>query len=115
MTFQDLATHCEQTKYCEAEYDEAGNKLFGVRDTSVYEAHLKHFTELFGRIRLETYRVGNLRGYRNHPLRSKTKGGGNVNVGTVNREMNTLRAMLNGLKSTTGSQLIHSLKQDPES
>jgi integrase len=39
-----------------------------------------------------------LRAYRNHRLRSKTKGGGNVNVGTVNREMNTLRAMLNEAK-----------------
>jgi hypothetical protein len=31
-------------------------------------------------------------------LRSKTKGGGNVNIGTVNREMNTLRAILNEAK-----------------
>ena len=43
LTFQQLADHCQQTKYCEAEYDESGNKLFGVRDTSVYEAHVKHF------------------------------------------------------------------------
>jgi len=95
MTFEQLAKHCQETKYCEAEYDDAGNKLFGVRDTSVYEAHLKHFKEFFGRIRLRDIKVGNLRAYRNHRLRSKTKGGGNVNVGTVNREMNTLRAMLN--------------------
>ena len=45
MTFEQLAKHCQETKYCEAEYDDAGNKLFGVRDTSVYEAHLKHFKE----------------------------------------------------------------------
>lgn len=98
LTFEDLAKHCQQTKYCEAEYDETGNKLFGVRDTSVYEAHLKHFKEFFGKIRVRDIRVGNLRAYRNHRLRSKTKGGGNVNVGTVNREMNTLRAMLNEAK-----------------
>jgi len=72
--------------------------LFGVRDTSVYEAHLKHFKEFFGKIRVRDIRVGMLRAYRNHRLRSKTKGGGNVNVGTVNREMNTLRAMLNEAK-----------------
>lgn len=29
LTFEDLANHCQQTKYCEAEYDESGNKLFG--------------------------------------------------------------------------------------
>ena len=74
LTFEDLANHCEQTKYCEAEYDESGNKLFGVRDTSVYQAHLKHFKKFFGKIRVRDIRVGNLRSYRNHRLRSKTKG-----------------------------------------
>ena len=98
LTFEQLADHCQKTKYCEAEYDESGNKLFGVRDTSVYEAHLKHFKEFFGKIRVRDIRVGMLRAYRNHRLRSKTKGGGNVNVGTVNREINTLRAMLNEAK-----------------
>jgi len=98
LTFEDVANHCKQTKYCEAEYDEAGNKLFGVRDTSVYDAHLKHFKAFFGRIKVRDIRVGNLRAYRNHRLRSTTKGGGNVNIGTVNREMNTLRAMLNEAK-----------------
>jgi hypothetical protein len=39
-----------------------------------------------------------LRAYRNQRLRSKTKSGGNVNFGTVNREMNTIRAMLNVAK-----------------
>jgi hypothetical protein len=29
LTFEALANHCKQTKYCEAEYDEVGNKLFG--------------------------------------------------------------------------------------
>lgn len=53
LTFEDLATHCQQTKYCQAEYDDAGNKLFGVRDTSVYEAHLKHFRGLSERSELE--------------------------------------------------------------
>jgi integrase len=98
LTFEQLADHCQQTKYCEAEYDEAGNKLFGVRDTSVYAAHLKHFKEFFGKIRVRDIRVGMVRAYRNHRLRSKTKGGGNVNVGTVNRELTTLRAMLNEAK-----------------
>ena len=56
LTFEDLANHCQQTKYCEAEYDESGNKLFGVRDTSVYDAHLKHFKEFFGKIRVRDIR-----------------------------------------------------------
>ena len=73
LTFEDLANHWQQTKYCEAEYDETGNKLFGVRDTSVYDAHLKHFKEFFGKIRVRDIRVGNLRAYRNHRLRSKLR------------------------------------------
>jgi Phage integrase SAM-like domain len=110
---EQLAHHCQQTKYCEAEYDESGNKLFGVRDTSVYEAHLKHFKEFFGKIRVRDIRVGMLRAYRNHRLRSKTKGGGNINVGTVNREMNTLRAMLNEAKINDRITVNHFTKGRP--
>lgn len=95
VTFAELAKHCQTTKYCEAEYDKEGRKLFGVRDTSVYKAHFKHFTAFFGTMKLRNIKVAQLRAYRNHRLRSKTKTGGNLDVSTVNREMSTLRAVLN--------------------
>jgi len=94
MTFAELADHCQTEKYCKAVFDAEGRKVSGVSDTSVYEAHLKHFKAFFGKMRLRDIKVANLRSYRNHRLRTKTKLGTTVNVSTVNREMNTLKAML---------------------
>ena len=98
MTFEQLAEHCEKEKYCEAKFDGAGRKQAGVRDTSVYKAHLKHFKEFFGKMKVRDIKLANLRAYRNARLRTTTKRGTDVNVGTINREMNTLRAMLNEAK-----------------
>jgi integrase len=98
MTFEQLSKHCEAEKYCAAEYDDEGRKLLGVADTSVYEAHLKHFREFFGKMKIREIKLVHLRGYRNHRLRTKTKRGTNVTVDTVNREMRTLCAMLNEAK-----------------
>jgi integrase len=74
MTFAELAKHCQTTKYCEAQYDAE---------------------EFFGKMKLRDIKVIHLRGYRNYRLGSKTKSGTKVNVATVNREMSTLRAVLN--------------------
>jgi Phage integrase SAM-like domain len=95
MTFAELAKHCQETKYCKAQYDDEGRKLLCVRDTSVYDAHFGHFKAFFGRMKLRDIKVVHLRGYRKHRLESKTKSGTKVNVATVNREMSTLRAVLN--------------------
>ncbi|CAN5643808.1 hypothetical protein BH20ACI3_BH20ACI3_32930 [soil metagenome] len=97
MTFEYLATHCEDKKYCEAEYDSEGRELSGVRALGVHEAHLKLFKEFFGKTKVRDIRVGILRAYRNHRLR-KTNTGSHVDLATVNREMSTLRAMLDEAK-----------------
>ncbi len=95
MTFADLAKHCKEVKYCAAQYDEAGNKLVGVRDTTVYEAHFKHLKDFFGKMKLRNIKVAHLRGYRTLRLATKTKSDKHLNLATVNREMSTLRAALN--------------------
>lgn len=95
MTFAALAKHCKEVRYCEAQYDEAGNKLFGVRDATVYEAHFKHFEDYFGMMKLRDIKVAHLRGFRKLRLSTKTKSGKYLNVATVNREMSTLKAALN--------------------
>jgi integrase len=93
-TFVELLEHCRTQIYCKAEYCSDGStRTLGVTDTSVYQAHLKHFKEFFGKIRLRDVDVSHLRAYRLKRLRTKTKRGTNVNVSTVNREMNTLKAM----------------------
>jgi len=93
-TFVELVEHCRTQIYCKAEYSSDGSsRTLGVTDTSVYEAHLKHFKEFFSKIRLREVDVSHLRAYRLKRLRTKTKRGTNVNVSTVNRELHTLKAM----------------------
>ena len=43
MTFAELAKHCKEVRYCEAHYDEAGNKLIGVRDSTADSAGVNEF------------------------------------------------------------------------
>ena len=49
LTFADLAEYCAKEIYVKAEYNDAGEKESGVRDLSVYKAHLKHLKEFFKR------------------------------------------------------------------
>jgi len=97
-TFDQLATYCETEIYVEAEYNEAGERLSGVRDVSTYKAHLKHFREFFKTKKLKEISVADLKGYRSHRLRSTRRGPNdtqvNISTGTVARELTTLRAML---------------------
>ena len=95
MTFPDLVTHCKETRYCDAQFDSEGRKIIGVRGKSTVESHIKALKDFFGTIKLREIRVANLRAYRKHRLLSKTRQGERLSVGTVNREMSTLRAMLN--------------------
>lgn len=69
-----------------------------MRDPSVYAAHFKHFNEFFGNVRVRDIGVFQLRAYKDHGLKSKTKDGTNVSLSTVNRETSTLRAVLNEAK-----------------
>jgi integrase len=97
-TFAQLADYCETEIYVEAEYNEAGERLSGVRDVSTYKAHLKHFREFFKAKKLKEISVADLKRYRSHRLRSTRRGPNdtriNISTGTVARELTTLRAML---------------------
>ena len=96
-TFAELADYCEKEIYVEAEYNEAGEKLSGVRDVSTYKAHLKHSRAFFGTKKLEHISVADLKRYRSHRLRCTRRGPNrteiNISPGTVARELTTLRAM----------------------
>lgn len=97
-TFDQLADYCETEIYVEAEYNDAGERLSGVRDVSTYKAHLKHFREFFKGKKVKDISVADLKRYRSHRLRSTRRGPNdtqvNISTGTVARELTTLRAML---------------------
>jgi integrase len=95
MTFSDLVTHCKENRYCEAVYDDEGRKLFGVRGKATAVGHMTALERFFGRMHLREITVASLRGYRKSRLLTKTKRGTRLSVCTVNRELSTLRAMLN--------------------
>ena len=98
VSFVQLADYCEKEIYVQAEYNSAGEKLFGVRNASAYKAHLKHFRDFFGARKLKDISIADIKRYRSHRLRSTRRGpnGTSVNIApaTVARELQTLRAML---------------------
>lgn len=105
MTFSDLAQYCANEIYVAADYNEAGEKQSGVRDLSVYKAHLKHLKGFFGKTLLRDITVAHLKRYRSHRLSctrlaivekdgQKERVQKTISPGTVSRELNTLRAML---------------------
>jgi len=95
MTFADLATLCKETRYCEAQFDSEGRKIIGVRGKDTIDSHIKALEDYFGSIRLRDIQVANLRAYRKHRLFCKNRTGEPLSVATVNRELSTMRAMLN--------------------
>lgn len=95
MTFEALVEHCNKTRYCKAEFDSEGRKLFGVRGKQTVDTQIKALKAFFGGIKLRELRVADLRAYRKARLDSKNRYGARLSVSTVNREMSTLRAMLN--------------------
>jgi integrase len=95
MTFPELVKHCKETRYCEAQFDNDGRKIIGVRGKDTIEAQIKALEDYFGSIRLRDIQVANLRAYRKHRLFCKNRRGEMLSVATVNRELSTMRAMLN--------------------
>jgi integrase len=95
MTFAELAKHCKETRYCEAQFDSEGRKIIGVRGKDTIDSHIKALEEYFGSDKLREIRVASLRAYRKHRLFCKNRSGKRLCVATVNRELSTMRAMLN--------------------
>ena len=50
MTFPELAKHCKETRYCEAQFDNEGRKIIGVRNDTI-EGEIKAL-EVYGNPRL---------------------------------------------------------------
>ena len=95
MTFAELAKHCKETRYCEAQFDSEGRKIIGVRGKDTIDSHIKALEEYFGSDKLREIRVANLRAYRKHRLFCTNRHKKRLSVATVNRELSTMRAMLN--------------------
>jgi len=94
MTFADLAAHFETYYLKEAEYVD-GQKIAGVRSLAPSQTALKALKEHFGKKRLQDLTHGGLNAYRLKRLKIPTRSGGQRAIATVNRELATLRAMLN--------------------
>jgi hypothetical protein len=61
VSFVQLADYCEKEIYVQAEYNSAGEKLFGVRNASAYKAHLKHFRDFFGARKLKDISIADVK------------------------------------------------------
>lgn len=118
MTFAELAKHCKETRYCEAQFDSEGRKIIGVRGKDTIDSHIKALEEYFGSDKLRDIRVANLRAYRKHRLFCKNRHGKLLSVATVNRELSTMRAMLNeaerDLSMTTGNASVGKIEKAME-
>jgi hypothetical protein len=95
MTFAQLARHFQDAEGCKALYDVEGRKLREVVDNDAYDDQFIDFNEFFGEMKVRDIRFGHLRIYRNERHRSALVGNIATNAATVNREMCTLRAILN--------------------
>jgi hypothetical protein len=95
MTFAQLARHFQETEDCKALYDVEGRKLREALDSDAYDAQFVRFNEFFGKMKVRDIRFGHLGVYRNERHRSEKEGNVVLNAATVNREMCTLRAVLN--------------------
>ncbi|MGH9931930.1 MAG: phage integrase SAM-like domain-containing protein [Pyrinomonadaceae bacterium] len=102
VTWSDLADYCEKSNYIEAEYNDDGEKQRGVRDVSTYRAHLKHSRAFFRTTKLTSISIADLKEYRADRLGCTRRGPNetriNIRLGTVARELGTIRAMLNEAK-----------------
>ena len=89
-----LGKYFQKREGCKALYDAEGRKLREVKNSDAYDAQFLCFNEFFGRMKIKDIKFWHLEVYRNERYRS---GIGNVvvKIATVNREICTLRAMLN--------------------
>ena len=90
-----LAKYFQKREGCKALYDADGRKLREVKNSDAYDAQFVRFNEFFGRMKIKDIRFCHLQVYRNERYRSGKVGDVVVNTATVNREICTLRAMLN--------------------
>ena len=90
-----LAKYFQKREGCKALYDAEGRKLREVINSDAYDAQFVRFNEFFGRMKIKDIKFWHLEVYRNERYRSGIVGNVVVKIATVNREICTLRAMLN--------------------
>jgi len=90
-----LTKYFQKREGCKALYDAEGRKLREVINSDAYDAQFVRFNEFFGQLKIKDIRFCHLQVYRNERYRSGIVGNVVVHTATVNREMCTLRAMLN--------------------
>ncbi|MDQ3743602.1 MAG: site-specific integrase [Acidobacteriota bacterium] len=94
-TFEELADYCEKHYYKRAEYSDE-RKVAGVRGLATAKGQIKVLRAHFGKKRLRRITYADIRDFR--AARLQTKSGRteqNLSIATVNRELSTLRRMLN--------------------
>jgi integrase len=95
MTFRELAAYCEEHYYKPAEYRDE-RKIQGVRGLATVMSQLKVLKEYFGAKPLRSITYADLRAFRAHRLQTaSTKTGKPLSIASVNRELSTLRRLLN--------------------
>jgi hypothetical protein len=95
MTFAALAELSLAKRYCAAVYDDRGRKMSGVRNPKKVASMIKRLVNIFGPMKLHEITVAHLIDYRKTRLTTPTSKGTFTDVATVNRELSTMRAMLN--------------------
>jgi integrase len=95
ITFADLADYCEKHYYKAAQYHDE-RKVAGVRGLATAKGQIKVLREYFGNKRLRRITYADLRDFRAARLQTKSeRTDKSLSIATVNRELSTLRRMLN--------------------
>lgn len=103
MTFSDLVKHSKTNRYVDAVYDSHGQIVEGVRAKKTFWGHMDVLDEFFGRMQLREIDVASIRRYKIWRMETymewrakrKCRLKGKLSLTTVNRELSTMRAMLN--------------------
>ncbi len=94
MTFRQLAEIYEAQKLIPAEYI-GERKVLGLRSFSTPQMFLRKLVEHFGSRPVKMITHAEIEKYKRNRLRNKTVKGGERSIASVNRELETLRAVLN--------------------
>lgn len=95
MTFAELADYCEKHYYKAAEYRDE-RRIAGVRGLATAKGQIKVLRDYFGKKRLRRITYADIRDFRTARLQTKSdRTERNLSIATVNRELSTLRRMLN--------------------
>ena len=103
MTFSELVAHSKENRYVDAVYDSHGQIVEGVRAKKTFWGHMDVLAEFFGDTQLRDIDVASIRKYKIWRMETymewrekrKCRLKGRLSLTTVNRELSTMRAMLN--------------------